>query len=327
MTNRDVLRVINAQGAGDGVLKKFYYYEKNNSGCTLHDICEDQRLMCSLGVRPEVAQNIYAAKDSALRLQDELVQNDINMCWLGDTEFPKGILDLRAGTIPTVLFYKGNFELINKKCVGFTGSRKVSDTGIRITADSAKQLSDEGITVVSGNAKGVDITAHRTALEEGGSTIFVLAEGMLKHRVKGEVKELLDDKNHLFVSQFQPKLTWSPSNAMRRNNTIIGLSDVMVMIESGLEGGTFQAGEQSLKNGKKLFVVEYMTPKPTAEGNSYFLERGGIPLRGDRQGKPILLELYKNLHTKERHQERIQRYTQLMLNLTATAEKTDLQDS
>ena len=58
MINSEVLRVINAQGAGDGVLRKFYYYSKNNSGCTLHEICEDQKLMCSIGVAPQVAQNI-----------------------------------------------------------------------------------------------------------------------------------------------------------------------------------------------------------------------------------------------------------------------------
>ena len=315
MINSEVLRVINAQGAGDGILRKFYYYSKNNSGCTLHEICEDQKLMCSLGVASRVAQNIYAAKESALRLQDELVQNDIGMCWLDDEEFPEGLLDLRVGSVPTVLFYRGNFELVNQKCVGFTGSRKVSDTGIRITADSAKQLSDKGITVVSGNAKGVDITAHRAALQEGGSTIFVLAEGMLKHRAKGEVKELLNDKNHLFVSQFHPNLTWSAANAMKRNNTIIGLSDVMVMIESGMDGGTFHAGEQSIKNGKKLFVVEYMVPKPTAEGNPYFIEKGGIPLRGDRQGKPVLGEVYKSLSMERR----IQSYAQLMLEFAQDA--------
>lgn len=315
MTNTDVLRVMNAQGAGDGILRKFYYYTKNNKGCTLREVCEDHKLMCSLGVNPQVAQNIYDAKESAQRLQDELIQNDIEMCWLADEEFPEGIRDLRVGSVPTVLFYKGNFKLANEKCVGFTGSRKVSETGIRITADSAKQLSDEGITVVSGNAKGVDITAHRTALQEGGNTIFVLAEGLLKHRVKGEVKELLDDKNHLFVSQFQPNLTWSPSNAMKRNNTIIGLSDVMVMIESGMEGGTFHAGEQSLKNGKQLFVVEYMMPKPTAQGNPYFIEKGGIPLRGDRQGKPLLKELYRSLRM-ERH---MQAYAQLMLDFSEDA--------
>lgn len=317
MINNDVLRVINANGAGDGALRKFYYYMENNSGCTLHEICEDQHLMNSLGVGPQVARNIYNEKESAARLQEELACNNIDMCWLGDDEFPKGIRALKSGNIPAVLFYKGNFELVDKKCVGFTGSRKVSDLGIRITEESAKQLSKEGATVVSGYAKGVDMTAHRTALQEGGNTIFVLVEGLLKNKVKGEVKELLNDKNHLFVSQFIPNLTWSASNAMKRNNTIVGLSDAMILIESGMEGGTFNAGQQSLKNGKKLFVVDYMTPKPTAEGNSYFISMGGIPVRGDRMGNPVLNKVCLTLEQEsaKRTYERYRQYAQMTLEL------------
>ena len=121
----------------------------------------------------------------------------------------------------------------------------------------------------------------------------------MKNRVKGEVKELLNDKNHLFVSQFLPNLTWSASNAMKRNSTIIGLSDAMILIESGMNGGTFNAGEQSLKNKKPLFVVEYGVSKPTAEGNDFFLQHGGMPLRGDKNGKPILKRLYSALEQNE----------------------------
>ncbi len=318
-----MLRVINANGAGDGVLRKFYYYMENNSGCTLHEICENQNLMCSLGVQSQVAQNIYNTKENAARLQEELACNNIDMCWLGDEEFPEGIRELKAGNIPAVLFYKGNFELVDKKCVGFTGSRKVSDSGIRITEESAKQLSKEGVTVVSGYAKGVDMTAHRTALQEGGSTIFVLVEGLLKNKIKGEVKELLNDKNHLFVSQFVPSLTWSASNAMKRNNTIIGLSDAMMLIESGMEGGTFNAGEQSLKNGKKLFVVDYMSPKATAEGNPYFISKGGIPIRGDKEGRPILNKVYLALE-QQRAIRRYESYAQLSLKLFTGSENVEV---
>ena len=255
--------------------------------------------MCSLGIKQEVARNIYEGKENALLLEEQLYQNNIDMCWIGDDCFPDGLKKLNIGNIPAILFYKGNYKLLQNKCVGFTGSRKVSDSGIRITDSSARQLSSDGIAVISGYAKGVDITAHKAALQSGGSTVFVIVEGILKNRVKGEVKELLNDKNHLFVSQFLPNLTWSASNAMKRNSTIIGLSDAMILIESGMNGGTFNAGEQSLKNKKPLFVVEYGVSKPTAEGNDFFLQHGGMPLRGDKNGKPILKRLYSALEQNE----------------------------
>ena len=108
-----------------------------------------------------------------------------------------------------------------------------------------------------------------------------------------------------------PNLTWSASNAMKRNNTIIGLADAMILIESGMEGGTFNAGEQSLKNRKPLFVVEYGVSKPTAEGNTFFLQHGGVPIRGDKNGKPILKRVYSALEQNETEES----YEQLSFNL------------
>lgn len=300
-----------AKGAGDGTLKKIGRYIENDLSYSLNDICNSVDLLCSLGINQEVARNIYESGENALLLEEQLYQNNVDMCWIGDDCFPEGLKKLNAGNIPAVIFYKGNFDLLQKKCVGFTGSRKVSDLGIRITDSSARQLSADGIVVISGYAKGVDITAHKAALQSGGSTIFVIVEGILKNRVKGEVKELLNDKNHLFVSQFLPNLAWSSPNAMKRNNTIIGLSDAVILIEAGMDGGTFNAGEQSLKNKKPLFVVEYGVNKSTAEGNTFFLQHGGMPLRGDKNGKPVLKKVYSALKQNETEEC----YEQLSFNL------------
>ncbi len=115
----------------------------------------------------------------------------------------------------------------------------------------------------------------------------------------------------MFISQFMPHCTWNAGNAMKRNNTIIGLSDVMMLIESSMDGGTFNAGQQSLKNKKPLFVVEYATVKPTAEGNPYFLKCGGMPIRGDKSGNPILKSVYHSLE-KDNTEEK---YEQLKLSI------------
>ena len=311
MINCDVLKVIMAMGSGDSNLKRISKYIRNGSPYSFSEICSSQQIMCSIGINQEVARNICESKEKALILQEQLYNNEVDMLWIGDDNYPTGLRKLDMGNIPAVLFYKGNYNLLKNKCVGFTGSRKVSESGIRITDSSARQLSSDGIAVVSGYAKGVDITAHRAALQSGGSTIFVIVEGILKNRIKSEVKELLDDKNHLFVSQFLPNLTWSASNAMKRNNTIIGLADAMILIESGMEGGTFNAGEQSLKNRKPLFVVEYGVSKPTAEGNTFFLQHGGVPIRGDKNGKPILKRVYSALEQNETEES----YEQLSFNL------------
>ena len=60
--------------------------------------------------------------------------------------------------------------------------------------------------------------------------------------------------------------------------------------------------------------MEYKNVKPSAEGNPYFLNKGGIPLRGDRDGKPILTEVYRTLEAKKRQMERIESYAQLFFD-------------
>lgn len=306
MINVEVLRVLSAKGAGDALLKKFWTLLYKNPEYTIDEICDNQQLMCSLGIRQDVSRNIFQAKEKAMRLEEELNNNGVGMWWLGDTDYPQRLNKLRESkmiTVPSVLFYKGNTELLCRKSVGFTGSRKVSESGIRITAGAVKQLNRSNVVIVSGYAKGVDMTAHKAALQEDGRTVFVIVEGILKSRIKSDIKELLNDKNHIFISQTAPESSWQAANAMRRNDTIIGLSDVMFLIEAGMTGGTFAAGEQSLRCNKPLFVVDYAAKKPSAEGNPYFIERGGIPIRGDKNGVPILKKIYSALESKDEIEE------------------------
>jgi DNA processing protein len=132
------------------------------------------------------------------------------------------------------------------------------------------------------------MAAHKAAMENGGTTIFVLVEGILRFQRKRDVVNLLSASNHLVVSQFPPRLTWSGRNAMKRNSTIIGLSDAMILVESGLTGGTFAAGEETLKRKRPLFVIDFAEPGPSAEANPYFIKQGGMPVRGNREGVPSL---------------------------------------
>jgi DNA processing protein len=75
---------------------------------------------------------------------------------------------------------------------------------------------------------------------------------------------------------------------MTRNRTICGLSNALVVIESGLEGGTFEAGKTALDLGEPLFCVEYAEPSPSAAGNPYFLAHGALSVKRSRSGQPNL---------------------------------------
>lgn len=245
-------------------------------------------LVKSLGLRADIAQSVVDNGPNARELANELDRRSVMMLTLGSRDYPQVLRKRLGSDAPPVLFAMGSTDILGRVSVGFCGSRKSSDKGLRVTSDSARILAFNGINVVSGYAHGVDLAAHRSSLFHGGTTTIVLAEGILHFRAKAEVATLLGDSSFVVVSEFLPRLPWTVHNAMQRNKTICGLSDAMILVESGTTGGTFAAGKAALGIGTPLFVVEYLQPPLSAEGNAYFLANGAAPLRGNRLGEPNL---------------------------------------
>jgi DNA processing protein len=181
---------------------------------------------------------------------------------------------------PPILYVRGAAALLNEAGIGFSGSRHVSELGVAHTATLAEQAVDRGWTVVSGGAAGVDVVAHRTALQRGGSTIIVAAEGALHFRLHADVREFAESESDrlLVISEFAPKMSWSAGNAMTRNRTILGLSQALCVIEAGETGGTLDAGRSALMLGIPTFILDYPDPPPSAAGNRLLLSEGAAPI-------------------------------------------------
>lgn len=200
-----------------------------------------------------------------------------------DRNYPSMLKDLMKLNTPPVLSMVGNVQLLENRKVGISGSRKVSEKGIAVTRDCVEQLSEgKDVSIVSGYAQGVDKEVHYTALRTGGSTIIVLPNGISSFYVRQELKDVWDWNRVLVISEYLPKDRWSVSRAMNRNNTIIGLSDAMIVIEAGQTGGSLDAGLRSLEDHKPLYVPVYADYPESALGNILLLEKGA---RGIRRNK------------------------------------------
>ena len=110
----------------------------------------------------------------------------------------------------------GNVALLDSPGIGFCGSRKASEKGLQTAEECATQVAALGLTVISGNAVGVDAIAHRAALQAGGTTVLVLPEGIDHFRVRRELRPVWDWSRVLVVSQFEPSAAWKAFRAMNR---------------------------------------------------------------------------------------------------------------
>ena len=238
--------------------------------------------------------------DSSIDLS--LLDNNVKFISILDDTYPIELGRSLSVRMPSVLAYRGNLDLLLMKKIAFSGSRQVSEKGMEITRDIIEQLIDSDICVVSGYAAGVDFIAHSYTLKNNGYTIIVLPEGINSFRIR---KDLISDWNWnrtLVISEFLPNAKWTVGRAMQRNKTLIGLSDISIVIEAGVRGGSFDAGIATLEQGKYLFVPQYSIPPESALGNKILIDRGAFPLRKNRFTNKVNLTLLKKLlHTRNKY--------------------------
>ncbi len=142
---------------------------------------------------------------------------------------------------PVLLFGKGNMRLNEGKFVSIVGTRSASENGKELTRqlvlDLAKRIPD--ITIVSGLAYGIDVAAHRAALEAGVSTIIVPAHGLdrIYPTVHRQVAVEALAKGGL-LTEYPSETVPEKVNFVARNRIVAGLADAVVVAESKLKGGS-----------------------------------------------------------------------------------------
>lgn len=203
---------------------------------------------------------------------DELLARDVDVLLATEPGYPA---TLRARSGPPLLFTMGDQELLHTRGVGMCGSRHVTDAGLAAARVCGTRVAEEGLTIVSGYAKGVDTETHLAALREGGGTVIVLAEGILSFRVKRTFQRegfSLDSGHAVVVSQFPPLQRWNVGAAMSRNQIIAGLGDALIVIEAGETGGTLDAGKKALEMGQPVIALEFTGGTPP--GNEILFRLG-----------------------------------------------------
>jgi len=157
---------------------------------------------------------------------------------------------------PPELFYKGNLELLKRPKVSIVGTRRPSAYTRQYTYALAQALAKRGVCVVSGAAMGVDGVAHEGAGED--NTIAVVANGLdIRYPViHKEIIKNIEDKG-LVLSQFNDGFRATGWSFVVRNELVVALGDILIVMEADLNSGSMRSVEYALKMGKKIYVLPH----------------------------------------------------------------------
>lgn len=181
-------------------------------------------------------------KDESLlkRAEDEMTfaeKHGVQIIWHQDARYPDR---LRAcADAPLVLFMKGAGDLNSSRVVAIVGTRRSTDYGVKLCEDLVAGLAPHGVAVVSGLAHGIDAVAHKRSLTAGIPTFGVVAHGLERiypHSHKALAEEMQVTGG--VITEFPSNADMHPNNFPVRNRIVAGMSDVTVVVETDLKGGS-----------------------------------------------------------------------------------------
>jgi len=185
---------------------------------------------------------------------DSLARYNIKTVTFMDDEYPKNLRNLNNHLPPAVLYIKGSFPK-DYTYLSVVGTRDMTSYGEQVTAHLVKKLSDYKICIVSGLARGIDITAHTNALKNNLPTISVLGYGL--HKIPFHIRNLTNQiiENGAIISEYPPHLSAQKYYFPLRNRIISGLSNATLVIEAGKKSGALITAQYALDQSRDVMAI------------------------------------------------------------------------
>jgi DNA processing protein len=197
------------------------------------------------------------------------------LCW-DDEAYPRHLRNIYDP--PPLLYVRGTLRREDEWAVAVVGTRRATVYGKEATRQLAGGLARNGITIVSGLARGIDAQAHRSAIDAGERTIAVLGCGVdvvyppehrnLAHAIVGQ---------GALVSEYPLGTRPEASNFPPRNRIISGLSLAVVVVEAGARSGALITANSAAEQGRDVFAVPGSIFQRGSEGCNRLIRDGATP--------------------------------------------------
>jgi len=193
------------------------------------------------------------------------MDKEIERISIEDKNYPKLLKEIKNP--PKVLYYLGEVKAF-ENCFAIVGTRRYSSYGKQVALEISGDLSEAGLTIVSGLAPGIDTFSHQAVVERKRRTIAVLGTGLDKKSIYPKsnlgLAEKILENNGCLISEYPPETRGTKFTFPQRNRIISGLSQGVLVVEAKQKSGALITANFAFSQKRKVFAV----PGPIYSSNS-----------------------------------------------------------
>ena len=231
--------------------------------------------LVSLGLTPNTALLICdkLTSDFIEQRLEACRKSGVSFVTSRDTEYPPLLKEIAQP--PWVLYYRGNLRVLERPSIAMVGTRSPTAYGRKIAFELGRDISTNGVCVVSGLARGIDSCAHQGALGAHGGTAAVLGCGVdVVYPVENASLYAKIAEDGVVVSEYPIGMQPRPGLFPQRNRIIAGLSLGTVVVEAASRSGSLITADQALEQSRDVFAVPGPITSPKSSGTLDLIRQG-----------------------------------------------------
>jgi len=209
---------------------------------------------------------------------EKIQKQNISVITIKNKNYPEPLAEIYNP--PALFYFKGNIDILNQPCLSVVGTRKITDYGKRITSDLVSVLANNGLTIISGLALGIDALAHKTTIESCGKTAAILGSGVnnIYPLANTNLAEKILESDGCIISEYPLGMMALKHHFPVRNRIISGLSMGTLVIEAGKKSGALITAKYALDQNRQVFTVPGNIYNQSSVGPNNLIKMGAVPV-------------------------------------------------
>jgi DNA processing protein len=227
------------------------------------------------GLAGGIAQTIVSGCtfEDAVDQQQKMLETGAVLVPITDPRYPPRLKEIFDP--PIALFARGRLELLQSIMLGVVGTRRPTAYGTAATERLATDLAQSGLAIVSGMARGIDTSAHRSTLDVGGDTVAVFGCGVdLVYPAENRKLACEIAEKGLLLSEFPMGSPAYPQNFPIRNRVISGMSVGVLIVEGAQYSGSAITAKMALEQQREVFAVPGNITSKMSWGPNLLIKQG-----------------------------------------------------